>query len=435
MRPAYFRFSFVANLSHYFLFVLTWYYIPDDLKSVVPTYNSLEFSEIMFSLLIILIVSIVFPYKFDNPGDLLLSLSVLILVVPLLALRSGAPEFNIGTVDKSLQFILMGLIVSRVFSLSSSKKTRVIRKMVSDAKLETACLILTWASIVSLIFVVSIAGISALSLDYTNLYSRRFYVRYVYGTSVISYLTSTLNTFLLPSLTALGLYLKRRSAVFVSVFGIFSLFALDGTRSAFLRLSIIILLYFVLTKRNRIEGSRVFYSYALCAFFSLAFIAQTIRETQIGASLYDLMIRRILFAPARITTNYIDFVDNFGITNFSQSLVLAKLLDQDFVPISFVLGSLYQGSSHNNLSVNVWANAYISGGVLALLMISILLGFIIKIFDSASKNLADSLRIPLFGTTLITYLEQNFFTAILSGGVLISLLFALYLSKTKLVIT
>lgn len=140
--------------------------------------------------------------------------------------------------------------------------------------------------------------------------------------------------------------------------------------------------------------------------------------------LIDLVIRRVFYIPALLNFHYFDFFSNNGFQLWKHSLfgrIMGARVDFDVLP-SFVIGEQYFNNIETNAVTGFLGSEYMNGGFLGLLMTAGILIILLKVLDRFAHKLGVVLTLVTFLTPLYTIWNTAFLTALLTGGILLSVM-------------
>tara|TARA_R100000541_G_scaffold22356_1_gene32294 strand:- start:4476 stop:5819 length:1344 start_codon:yes stop_codon:yes gene_type:complete len=130
-------------------------------------------------------------------------------------------------------------------------------------------------------------------------------------------------------------------------------------------------------------------------------------------------------------TQYVQFFEQNPHTYFSHVTGINRLVDYPFEePLGRVIGYWVSGNQLFNSNSNFWASDGIAtAGYMGLLLIGPLVGLIISFLDALVKNAELSFVIISSAPFLLTAANTPIFTALVTGGGLVTFVFCQYLGK------
>jgi hypothetical protein len=149
----------------------------------------------------------------------------------------------------------------------------------------------------------------------------------------------------------------------------------------------------------------------------------------------SLFLRRVLYAPAKISTNYYDFFEKNSYTFYSQSKLSFGLSENPYENaegknVAEMMGGLYSKSDDNNMNTGYLGDGYKNAGLLGMIIHSFILGLIFVSIDSVSKGLALSISISTLLIPVIKLINGALLTTLLTSGLLIGI-FVLWFYKEQ----
>ena len=403
---------------------------PLTLVYVTPKFSGIDFNRLIESCLVILLLSGLNPVRTDSPFYLLFLGVNFFIVIPLVTFRFCTSQYPIALIDQTLCVIMLGLIITRFITFLPYRIKKLDIPFYSnwDKKHLTTTLNIFEISTILVILASALKyGLTALKLDYTSIYTRRISLRFaIQESSFLAYALSNVEQFILPCLLVIGLYLRKWRSVIISVAGSLIYFAMSGSRSTLAMVLLIPLLFYL---HNSNHAKRIIRLTGFMFTFSFFSLVTFLRETSLAQNTYELLLRTFV-SPGIGSLKYTEFFNSFSTTSFKQSRLIAYLLGEPPIPVTYLMGKLFYNNSQQNFNSNVWSDALISGGLLGVITISILLGFALFSIRLLLVDQAPVWTYPLYGYIALNFIEQSFLTAFLSGGLLLAILFSLYVRKT-----
>ena len=140
-------------------------------------------------------------------------------------------------------------------------------------------------------------------------------------------------------------------------------------------------------------------------------------------ALVYLLPFRNMFIPALMTGNFLDFFSSNRPDYLTQSILGRLGFESEYsLPLPYLIDSNY-GDGTASANTGLLADAYSTFGFIGIIIYPILIAIVLRMLDAASSNIDlkyDAGIIVFFSVALI---NQAFFTALLTGGILFGLLF------------
>lgn len=138
----------------------------------------------------------------------------------------------------------------------------------------------------------------------------------------------------------------------------------------------------------------------------------------------DIVIRRVFYIPGLLSYYYYDFFSKNPFDYFRQG-ILGKLGFNSpyLIPIPQLIGDMYFLKAYAN--VGLFSDSFYNLGYIGVIIMPILTVFIIKLFESVTKNLDDRIVFAGSITAVFSFINSSFFTTLITHGVL-AIIFVLY---------
>jgi hypothetical protein len=379
------------------------------------------FFEIFIALTLNLLLLLVLPLKLDTIHSLISWFLTLTLCLPILALYM----FDTGNLSEAkLQLVLitfLGLILIGFLTKSKNEgnpPNAIDRqsKPEPDSRFQFAVITLSVTAIALLVFAYGFSRIDV-SLETLNL--RRLSNRYSAGPFLGSaYIYAWISALLVP-LNVLC-WLKFRNLIFLICAGtiLVMTFSITGAKSDVLTPLLSILFFYVYNSK------RVYLSMILHHIFYLStiLIPSIIALWFSSPNLFLSTTRRFLLIPARLSTEYHNYVSEYGQTFFKQNRIGQFLFDER-IPLSMLIGDRISPGDETNSNINALIDGYASLGFFGALLVAALMGITIRVLQNSTDYLNYSDLIgPLAATACTVWLNQSYFTSLLSSGVVLFLI-------------
>lgn len=232
---------------------------------------------------------------------------------------------------------------------------------------------------------------------------------------IFSYLNAAANTILPIIFIYYIIQRKRLYAIIISII-IFLNFGIAGGKSVMLLLLIALTGFFLV---KRLYQSRFF----VWGFILL--VVSSIMEFKVYETIYLSFFStyRTLFLTSRINLLYYDFFSTREFDYFRQSIFKWTGFDSPYKEsIAFVIGDydLGDGSRANN---GLFSDAYSNFGSIGIIIFPIILVLILKFIEVSTKGLDERLLFIVTVATSMNLISLPFSTALLTGGLLLMIIF------------
>lgn len=380
------------------------------LISPLYSYSGLVFEPILGKLVLsyILFFSVLlyFPKNNKNPSSQLMALLIFTTYVPLLSIYWQANKSTTYISYVSLCIFLM------IFILKYSKKISIKLLQTNKWKklpiMETIFMI---SIILTSYFVVYLGGIDARAFDFSEVYSLRAEHQI---TGLSSYLINWLTRVLLPFLIVLSFYKKKVFLFFTSCVLQAIMYLMTGYKT--IKFSIVLLIFGIYFGKKKMLEYAIPKYYAILITLSSVYYVFTKNLMSIA-----IVPTRQFQLPALISNKWFDFFSLNPKLNFSEGS-LGKIFNIDRV-YSIQSGFLVSGSKTNNENTGFLGDAFGNGGVIAMIVLSIIFAYILIIIDSLAIKLKDKyLFSSLFVYHIIILNDGSLITAFTTSGMFLMLL-------------
>ena len=158
-------------------------------------------------------------------------------------------------------------------------------------------------------------------------------------------------------------------------------------------------------------------------FSALCFMSALARIVFDSVILIYAIPFRQLFLPAFITGNFVDYFSNHT-PDFLQQSILGRLgMKSEYeLPIPFLIDAYYSDGSAS-ANTGLLADAYANFGFYGVFIFPVMFAVVLRMLDSASGKIGLKYNFGVIVFLSIAFLNMAFFTALLTGGVLVSLFF------------
>lgn len=242
---------------------------------------------------------------------------------------------------------------------------------------------------------------------------------------ILGYL-STFSDNLLPIL--LVYYMSRKSwivSAFIALI-IFLNFGITATKQ------ILFLLFLAIAGFYFIKSLR-FSKYFIWLFslLTVVCIVEYILLSTFAISIFSLY--RVMFIPAKLHHVYYDFFSRNELDYFRQS-ALKWLLESPYKEnIGFIMGYQDIGQWTARANNGLFTDAYMNFGAIGVFYFPLILIFIVKLIEGASKGLNERILFIITSSVSFVLLGIPFTTALFSSGILLLIIFLSFLPRNELV--
>ncbi|UTL82455.1 hypothetical protein [Pseudomonas putida] len=356
-----------------------------------------------------------------RPGDLLVTLLIVVLVPHALVLN-GANRFSPDAEAWSgvSLAVMLGILVIctankiRFYPSEGSQRRNQGRHVLS---------LLMMINLAVLAFVV-VKSVGYFSLDFTGQYVRRALARDAFAAgSVNGYVSSIGTQAFFPVLFAWGVYKRQWLYTAVGVANVLVLWGAFGQKYPFI---VLFLIYGLMIYFRRFGQVKV--SWIVLGLVILVLMGVLEYEVFGYSYLNDYLLRRAFIVPSTLLGAVNQFVGEFGINYYSDTLLGVLFGQGRAETLTFRLGSEIFNNSEMNANVNFFAIAYMQLGYVGVLAESMFVALIVMLMNLLFSRYHAFIAIPvalLFATKI---LEQSLLTVLLGSGVFVMLIFLILIS-------
>lgn len=379
-------------------------------------------AQIFLAMIAISLLLPILPIQFDTLSALIIWFFTLTLLMPMLALYVFNSD-NFASVKLQLLTALFLSIYVFCFLLIRMKPINApdgsrLESMVvrSESKIPFAIIGISILSIAILFFAFHFSGID---ISLATLNNRRMTNRYSVGPFPGSaYVYAWIAALLIPLNILSWVVFKKLLFLGLGTIIAIMVFSISGSKSDILSPLLAIAIFFVYNSRRKYIPILLHHS----VYFVIAVAPVTLALVANSPLLFLSTTRRMLFIPARLSIEYFNYVSENGVTFFKQNR-LGFLFSGEQIPLSMIIGGRVSSGSNTNANINAFIDGYASLGIFGMLLIAILLGMTVRGIENSLNHIASrELFVPLSFTACTVWLNQAYFTSLLSSGVFLFLL-------------
>lgn len=378
--------------------------------------------------------------EFEAPGPITLVVSMVLLLIPAAVLKSAVrrpseialwflasfvtvPTLVVAAVNPTVTpqvgwsaggAVLLGLLVAAGVSRRRGSPTGF--DFVSRMTKGGFIAFITSVSLIAIVTIVVGYGIAGFDLTFGDEYVRRLAARespVPYPGA--NYLVAWYKAVLIPLTFVLAVVWRRFSLGALGVFGSLLIFSFTGEKSILVT-PVLALLLVVALRRSAQGDGRPW----LPGLMSLGLLAAPMLLTRVWPSLgLDVLVtRRIGLVPGLLTARYVEFAQMEGFTRFSQSWLKPFSLGDDSQSLGLRVGDWLHPGAGMNANANLWADGYVSAGLFGVVLVSLLLGLTLRVFDRIATARDPIIAGATLGITCLVFTNGYFHTSLLTGGVI-----------------
>lgn len=289
-------------------------------------------------------------------------------------------------------------------------------------------IIISTITVVLFALIFSAYGSSIDIFAYKDIYKQRFAVAEIEVPSAAVYAYWWLSHAILPLGIVWGLHNKSWVLTFICFVGQILMFGVGASKAAGLSAFISPLMYLFC------RAFRTWFGVTLLAFTALLVTLAgqfATDSTSIVGIVVSTLLARTLGIPGLATVQYYDFFEKYGLTYWSQVKGIGWFVDYPYSQdIPYVIGTQLYRNPQLSWNANLWASdGLASAGLPGIILISVVAGFVFRILDQACKHIDPRVTAAWALTPAMALANIGLFTAILTEGLGMMILLALFLPR------
>lgn len=385
------------------------------LNYIVPSFSSIGMIQnidpvkLVESYIVFIIILLIIPKVFRKPSDYLIFVFFMVLIVPLMSYYGLNTQVRVFFYMMISGFLIVTYTVKYLPSYVP-KKLRV-GNLAIILLIGTDFLVLLWLTVNG--------GFSSFNLDFSKVYDfRRGEVVSSISVGIWSYVNVWVYKVINPILIAIALMKKKYPLIILFVVLQVIYFGISSHKSVFFFGLIPIVLYKVMQYKKPFHATVV----GVCVLIvSAIFISLLLNDI----FMVSLLVRRTFYTPVLLNFAYYNIFSEIGYVYFSSMNVLNDYLSYPFQysPVRLVSYYLY-GHPNTTCNTNFLATSYMQLGYCGVVLYSVIASFLLWLADMLSQNLPKWFAISVvFAPFISLFTSADLFTAMLTHGLLLSLLF------------
>lgn len=385
-------------------------------KVVVATYSFGGFTELTepqhgYSLLLLIVMTLLMPNKTKNTKDIFLLLSFYFLLLPAAVLQAMQ-----GSELSGMLLIAFGILVVPLFyklaEVVSEKNYSSGSNLIG--KKTTTLLPFLFAAIVLFFLAMHV------NFQFNLLFSSVYDFRFEFNDSLSFPLNYLLPLAAGPIMSFLAVqFFSRRQWFLLMLALLFSvMFYALSTHKAFLFMPLFAIYLYVLVIRE-INLFR-----ALAASFAIGGFLALYSEGSLGELVGSVFANRILFIPTQIHYMFLSEFKEIGYLLWAESRISFGLIESPLKisSVNYIAG-LMTGDDAIGANVGWIANGYMNMGVGGIILYALLISILLLIIDRLALNYGEMILLSAFGVSIFLLItSSDLLTLLLTGGVLPMLL-------------
>jgi len=379
-------------------------------------------AQIFFGVVAISLLLPILPFQFDTLSALLVWFFALTLLMPMLALYVFNSDNFASTKLQLIASLFLSLYVFRTL-LIRMKPLKVPDKLILESLVMRSASKIFFAvmsiSILSIVLLVFAYHFSRIDISLATLNDRRMTNRYSTGSFPGSaYVYAWIAALLIPLNILSWVVFKKFLFLGFGIVIAIMVFSTSGSKSDILSPILAIAIFFVYSSSKKYMPILLHHS----IYFVIAAAPVILALGASSPLLFLSTTRRMLFIPARLSIEYFNYISESGVTFFKQNR-LGFLFSGEQIPLSMIIGGRFASGNETNANINAFMDGYASLGIFGMLLMAFLLGVTVRGIENALNNSSfRELFVPLGFTACTVWLNQAYFTSLLSSGVFLFLL-------------
>lgn len=268
------------------------------------------------------------------------------------------------------------------------------------------------------VVVVFLDGSFQLNLSLDNVYSRRFAAREaVFGGSAIAYAISTLTYSFAPIGLVLGYLRRQYSLVALSLLAFLVVFSFRATKTdLFMPLFLILICLFL-------RYQKISFGFAAVGGALAIVLASMSEYLLLGTDILSgYVVRRQIMVPSLLTSFYWDYFLDNPLMYYSDRIYGRFFIAPQYdMALTRLIGYEYFGNGEMNANTCFWASAFANLGYLGMMLMTVILAFLLRLFDSIASQGNGILCASMSGAFAIQLSNGALENCIITGGVAMTL--------------
>jgi hypothetical protein len=243
--------------------------------------------------------------------------------------------------------------------------------------------------------------------------------------TVLEYSVSWLASFINAALMIGGLWCRRWLWLLAGLLGQLYMYDIDGDKTAVLSPIAVVLAYFLL-RRPRPAGAAVLLAAPVLSVMSMAVDLVFFHSTE----LTSLIARRVFITPGLVSTGWVEVFSNIDKAKLGHS-VLRWIFPYPYpVEPADLVGALFFDRPDTHANASFMADGYANFGYPGMVAACLILVALLWAIDDATRGLPAGFSRLLFLMPALTLAESGVLTAILTGGIMLAIVFCALAPRT-----
>ncbi len=287
------------------------------------------------------------------------------------------------------------------------------------------CKVIAGVSLLCYGTIIYFAGLPSSLPSIFDVYGVREAFKSLGGPFALGYAMDWQSNVVNPYLIAAGLVYRKRLFIILGVVGQLFIYAESGGKGVLFSALFCFGLYWIL---RRSRGFIITLSWGMAWFVGLCVLVDQVSHSTILTALF---VRREIFLPGLLTSQYFDFFSENPHALLGHSVLKGFVNYPYALDPTYLIGDVYFGHSNMSANANLWADGYANFGYVGILVVSMLLACWLWLVDSMAQTRNRTLVALMVGIPSLVLSNTGLLTAIANHGLALTLLLVYLLPKEK----
>ncbi len=263
-------------------------------------------------------------------------------------------------------------------------------------------------SIILCVYIFYLIGYN-FNLDFEHAYVRRLAIRE--SSSLISGYVLAFGRSVIIIFSVYMLLVKKSKLAFITIIILsIGIYSYDGTKNALILPLFLVLIFILLVqKRSNIAINIILLFMVLASIVEFAYIHTDIISTY--------LTRRIFAVPGILNSFFWEYYSNHEKVMMADSVGRYFINASNIISPTYTIGYEYLNNIKSNANTGIWMGSYAHFGLIGILSLSMVAGFILGLVDNLTK-----VNFAVLGYLVCAYIgilwsEQMLHTSMLTGGI------------------
>ncbi|WP_392454622.1 O-antigen polymerase [Chryseomicrobium aureum] len=407
------KFIFLTILFKSLLEIVYYFYVYSNYSYAGFNWDPNYFKAIISYTYLILFI-LLMQKDFTKPSSQLFLLFIYITFIPLSSYYwtndASSVYFNMVSACFILIILLLNFLKLPLLTKINFVKVR---------SLDIVNFIFITTLFLLIIFTIILGGIDLRSLDFNSVYELRSESEI---NGLLGYLFNWIPKVFIPLLLVTYFFERKKFRLSLAIFMQVYFYLMTGHKSFLFSVVLILGLSYILKSKN--------FQYYLAYFFSaILIISVVLYEISKNIFFIALMPVRQLNIPSHLSFEHFEFFSVNPKLYFSESIIgnLLNIESPYNIHSTFIIGG-----GNVNANTGFLADAYDNGGLILMLIYSLIFAVFLKLIDALSSGSFNSNIYTAYVVYMIVILnDTGLLTTMLTSGLIILLIFLYFFSSTE----